>query len=228
MSVVLDKGMQRRREILDAALRCFADEGYHATTNRKIARRAGITEGLIYHYFPSKKALLLEIIRSRFQEDSACELVFPRWEPRFTHESLTLNDLSVFLFELGQAALSSMDRNIDVMRTVVSEYRILDEEGEPLYPKLVLELKINRMAGILNLWKERYDLPINDPVIAVNFFMGPLYAFFHFQELLSGKKIMPIDRTTFLENLIPHFLKGIGFSIPPMKSTTKEGIIRED
>lgn len=226
--MIEDKGTQRRREILDAALRCFAAEGYHGTTNRKIASVAGITEGLIYHYFPSKKALLLELIRSRFQDDSACDLVFPRWEPRFKDETLTVNDLSVFLFELGQASLASMDRNIDLMRTIVSEYRIFTEEGEPLYPKLVLELKINRMAGILSLWKERYNLPIADPVIAVHFFMGPLYSFFHFQEILSGKKIMPINRTTFLESLIPHFLKGIGFSIPPMKSTPQEGILREN
>ncbi len=51
---------QRREEILDAAVRLFCEKGYEGTTIRDIAREVGITEGLIYHYFPSKAALISE------------------------------------------------------------------------------------------------------------------------------------------------------------------------
>ena len=50
----------RRGQILQAALRVFADKGYDLATNKDIARAAGITPGLIYHYFRSKRDLLLE------------------------------------------------------------------------------------------------------------------------------------------------------------------------
>jgi AcrR family transcriptional regulator len=56
---------QRREEILDAAVRLFCEKGYEGTTIRDIAREVGITEGLIYHYFPSKAALVAACWRQR-------------------------------------------------------------------------------------------------------------------------------------------------------------------
>ena len=50
----------RRDQILEAALTVFADKGFDRATNKDIAREAGITAGLIYHYFKSKKEVLLE------------------------------------------------------------------------------------------------------------------------------------------------------------------------
>jgi AcrR family transcriptional regulator len=55
----------RREQIMDAALRVFAQKGFARATNREIAREAGVTSGLIYHYFDSKDALLKAIIEQR-------------------------------------------------------------------------------------------------------------------------------------------------------------------
>lgn len=55
----------RREQIMDAALRVFAQKGFTRATNREIAREAGVTSGLIYHYFDSKDALLKAIIEQR-------------------------------------------------------------------------------------------------------------------------------------------------------------------
>ncbi len=46
-----------RRAILDAARSCFAERGLAAAATREIARRAGITQPLIHHYFGSKEEL---------------------------------------------------------------------------------------------------------------------------------------------------------------------------
>jgi AcrR family transcriptional regulator len=55
----------RREQILDAALRVFAQKGFTRATNKDIAREAGITAGLIYHYFASKEDVLRAILESR-------------------------------------------------------------------------------------------------------------------------------------------------------------------
>jgi AcrR family transcriptional regulator len=55
----------RREQILDAAIRVFAQKGFTRATNKDIAREAGITPGLIYHYFESKEAVMKAIIESR-------------------------------------------------------------------------------------------------------------------------------------------------------------------
>ena len=55
---------QRRDEIIGAARDAFLDSGLSGTTVREIARRAGITEGLLYHHFNSKE----EIFRTAVEE----------------------------------------------------------------------------------------------------------------------------------------------------------------
>jgi AcrR family transcriptional regulator len=55
----------RREQIIDAAMRVFSQKGFTRATNKDIAREAGITPGLIYHYFENKEALLRAIIEAR-------------------------------------------------------------------------------------------------------------------------------------------------------------------
>jgi len=47
-------GVDRRQNILDAALSVFAEQGFEAATNKEITERAGVNQGLIYFYFESK------------------------------------------------------------------------------------------------------------------------------------------------------------------------------
>ncbi|MBW6505982.1 MAG: TetR/AcrR family transcriptional regulator [Rhodobacteraceae bacterium] len=53
----------RPDEVLDAALALFVAQGYGHTTVDQIARRAGLSKGAVYLYFPSKKALLEGLVR---------------------------------------------------------------------------------------------------------------------------------------------------------------------
>ena len=55
----------RREQIIDAAMRVFAQKGFARATNRDVAREAGITTGLIYYYFESKEALLKAVLEAR-------------------------------------------------------------------------------------------------------------------------------------------------------------------
>ena len=53
---------QRRRDILDAARRCFWKQGYTQATMPQIARAAELAPGTLYLYFPSKSALYVELL----------------------------------------------------------------------------------------------------------------------------------------------------------------------
>jgi AcrR family transcriptional regulator len=52
-----------RVKILAAAVQLFAEYGYHASSMREIARIAGIQAASIYYHYPSKQALLVEIMQ---------------------------------------------------------------------------------------------------------------------------------------------------------------------
>jgi TetR/AcrR family fatty acid metabolism transcriptional regulator len=49
---------EKRRAILDAAVRVFARNGFHTSRVGDVAAEAGVAHGLLYHYFPSKEELL--------------------------------------------------------------------------------------------------------------------------------------------------------------------------
>jgi AcrR family transcriptional regulator len=56
----------KRRLILDAAVRVFARQGFHACRVSDIADEAGVAYGLVYHYFPSKDAVLDTLFLERW------------------------------------------------------------------------------------------------------------------------------------------------------------------
>jgi AcrR family transcriptional regulator len=57
---------EKRRLILDAAVRVFARQGFHATRVSDIADEAGVAYGLVYHYFNSKEEVLNELFVERW------------------------------------------------------------------------------------------------------------------------------------------------------------------
>ncbi len=60
------EGIDRRQQIMEAALTTFSTKGFHKATNKDIALAAGgISPGLIYHYFKDKQDLLVSIIQER-------------------------------------------------------------------------------------------------------------------------------------------------------------------
>jgi TetR/AcrR family transcriptional regulator len=53
---------QRRRQLIDAARRVFAERGFRGATTRQIAAAAGVTEALIFQHFPDKDSLYAAIL----------------------------------------------------------------------------------------------------------------------------------------------------------------------
>jgi AcrR family transcriptional regulator len=59
-------GVDKRRAILDAAIRVFARQGFHNARVSDIAAEAGVAYGLVYHYFDSKDQMLNELFSERW------------------------------------------------------------------------------------------------------------------------------------------------------------------
>src|SRR5256884_4744721 len=57
----------RRRQILDAAIRVFARQGFHACRVSDVADEAGVAYGLVYHYFQSKEEIMATLFTERWQ-----------------------------------------------------------------------------------------------------------------------------------------------------------------
>ena len=71
----------KRRRILDAAIRVFAERGFHGTAVPLVATEAGVGTGTLYRYFPSKVELVNEVFRdakSRLRDALLTDLEFGR------------------------------------------------------------------------------------------------------------------------------------------------------
>jgi AcrR family transcriptional regulator len=69
---------ETRRRALDAAIRCIARNGYHATTTTRVATEAQISRGGMLHHFPTKTDLIVaaaEDITHRLHEQRKAELI---------------------------------------------------------------------------------------------------------------------------------------------------------
>jgi TetR/AcrR family fatty acid metabolism transcriptional regulator len=60
-------GVDKRRLILDSAIRVFARQGFHHCRVSDVADEAGVAYGLVYHYFDSKEEILDTLFSERWQ-----------------------------------------------------------------------------------------------------------------------------------------------------------------
>ncbi|MBA1149265.1 TetR/AcrR family transcriptional regulator [Ectothiorhodospiraceae bacterium WFHF3C12] len=89
---------EREKQIVDGAIRFFAEVGFEGQT-RELAKRLGITQPLLYRYFPSKDSLIervyLEVFVKRWQ---------PGWDVLIVDRSRSLHDrLTQFYREYTRA-----------------------------------------------------------------------------------------------------------------------------
>jgi len=131
---------EKRARILDAAIKVFAERGFHTATVAEIARAAGVADGTIYLYFKGKDDLLLRLFDEKMTDLLAEAKAAVAQEPtapgklrRFIQLHLSMVErnpdlASVLIVELRQSAqfLKSADRQklaayVDLIAEVVRE-----------------------------------------------------------------------------------------------------------
>lgn len=82
----------RREEILEAALEEFSRQGYSGTKISDIVKRAGISQGLIYHYYKSKDELYLAVIEKSQETAKSLEDIYHHYNLRGWDGLITLTE----------------------------------------------------------------------------------------------------------------------------------------
>ncbi len=106
----------RKLQILDIALNHFIRYGFYGTSTRKIAEEAGISSGLMFHYFPNKLALyeaLVEIGCEKLtvdsEEDASPMMFFEKQVEWFLSVAAQNNFASKMFVFMGLAAINAKD-----------------------------------------------------------------------------------------------------------------------
>lgn len=158
---------QRREEIISAAARLFCEKGYEGTSVRDIAREVGITEGLIYHYFPSKADLIV-----------ACWNHYQWHSPILRAiESAEDRPLADVLREIIRSHLQCLYENGTAVRMHAAEM-LRDGELAELSLRYNTEVR-DKVTEYLRRHQERGHIrPGLDPMVVAGVILGTSMSFF--------------------------------------------------
>jgi TetR/AcrR family fatty acid metabolism transcriptional regulator len=152
----------RKNQILDAAAAVFAEKGFHPTTTKDIAKRAGIAEGTIYNYFESKTALLLG--------------VFERMRATVIHENMPPPpddlDLRTFIQAVLYPPLAALQQdNFALFRIVVSEM-LVSEEMQHLFYEQVWKPTLALAEDYFEEQSAQHGLPTDEARLVIRGISG--------------------------------------------------------
>jgi len=136
---------ERKKQILESAIRVFAESTYHGATTKRISEEAGVTEALIYRYFGSKRSLFIDAIdhtSSRLVQGLESILETRRDEPM---EAIT---------ECFEYYVQLLEKNEELAKMIFLVLSELDREDirEAYLPYQRRALKA--MAGAIDHWKQ--------------------------------------------------------------------------
>lgn len=196
-----DTTNERRRQILDAALRVFGTKGFHKATNKDIAAEAGgISPGLIYWYFKDKEDLFVSLIRERADilqlTDRSQELM--ALPPRQMLRRVGGTYLAIF----------RLPGNTALFRIILSEVTRFPQIGEMLYRGLASKL----FTLLNNYLKHQVELGVlrpHDTAVATRSFVGMFIIHIMARELLHQPEAMAIDDQAVLDTAIEIFVRGL-------------------
>jgi AcrR family transcriptional regulator len=124
------EGEATRARLYDTAVRLIGEQGYEATTLRDVAKRAGVSPGLLYRYFPSKRSLVLALydeLSDGFAQEAA-GMPAGKWRDRFLYALETalrsLGPHRVTLRALVPVMVGDVDEGVFAQSTAFSRLRV--------------------------------------------------------------------------------------------------------
>jgi AcrR family transcriptional regulator len=189
------KPKDTRGAIIRAAYDLFLKQGYHGTSMRAIASRAGFTVAAAYNHFANKERLYEEVLR----EHQIYAYILPALEQT---EGESLED---FLAGAARLILQALDREPGFLNLVFIEIVEFKSKHMPALFRKILP----RLTGILQRIAERESRlrPIPLPVL-IRSFVG-LFFSYRISELLIWKYLPAEMRSDYLDDFIDIYLHGV-------------------
>ena len=152
----------KRRQLLDAAVRVFARKGFHASRVGDIAEEAGVAHGLLYHYFKSKD----QVLEAVFHENWSILVA------RIESVEETDEPAADQIRHIAAIVLRTWLHLPDVVRVVIQEFGRSPELGERIGE---LTLPIDALQRVIARGIERGEFRKDiDPAFAATVVYGSI------------------------------------------------------
>jgi AcrR family transcriptional regulator len=187
---------ERRKLLVDAAVRVFKEKGFHETTVRDIGREAGMTQGTIYNYVESKDDILYLVcdqIVSEYQEETRKALDNSSGAGNRVRSAVT-------------AVCEVMDKHQEEILLIYQDSHLLDAKSRRVILARVEEF-VGLFETILAEAAKELGKPLPDPHFAANVltFLPTMIALRRW----SLKNRRP--REQLIQQLTDFLVRGLGF-----------------
>ncbi len=189
----------RREQIIDAAMRAFSQKGYSRATNKDIAREAGITPGLIYHYFENKEALFKAIIEGR----SPLKLINSLPQQVFTMPP----DIFLRFLIIQVLGIIEEEKFGQLLRVIFSEL-IYNPKITQLVTG-VLQRGLGFLTNYFTVQIESGELRRTDPALTAQVFFGSVIAFVLRRQILRDPLALQYTPEQIADAVVETVLKGL-------------------
>lgn len=179
----------RRRQILDAARRCFVRNGFHATSIQDVLAEADLSAGAVYRYFKGKDAIISAIVGETLAEVATAFAADDDTPPP------DLDDFVEVILRIDAPALSKSEESARLLVQVWSEALRSPALGAQL--KDIMDEARQVIAGLVSRHQERGTLPKDVPAEHIAAVLVALVDGFMVQWAVDGRA----DPTAFRNGL---------------------------
>ncbi len=174
----------RERQILEAALKVFSRKSFAEATTAEIAREAVVAEGTIYNYFPSKRELLVAVVKTFVMTEPFLNL--------FAHAGET--DYPTFLLSVLNNRIDFIEDSAKTRTLLLMTEILRDPELREIYDRQVVKPVMNQMEKFLESKAAEDEFrPVNAGVITRA--LGGMVLGLLLLTLLEGES-SPLRKTT--------------------------------
>ncbi|HUI24721.1 MAG TPA: TetR/AcrR family transcriptional regulator [Candidatus Kryptonia bacterium] len=160
----------RRSQILDAAVVCFAREGFHRATMQDIVAQSKLSPGAIYNYFASKEEIIEAIADERHAREQA-----------FIAEAQGASSVAAALLHLRDAFFSGLEDPEERRRRRVGIQLWAEAQRNPRILKLVrrgLDQPRTLLSALIAAGQRRKEIPRDlDPDATARFMIAAFHGF---------------------------------------------------
>jgi AcrR family transcriptional regulator len=200
------KGWSRRKqarpgEILDAALKVFAEKGFAAARMEDIAQAAGVTKGTIYLYFESKEEVFKSLARATVGPALA------DFEQRVRHFQGSSRDLLVMLVSAIAAFIRQGDRAA-LPKIIISESGNFPELARFWHAEVIDKALAMMKTSLRRGMASGEFRPLPEEIIA-KLCVAPVILGVIWQTTFAWQALVPMDPQLFLATHIDVLLNGL-------------------
>jgi AcrR family transcriptional regulator len=191
----LSKGERTSQVILEAAYALFLENGFHATSMRQIAQRAGLALGGIYNHFENKEQIFKTVLIEKHPYQQVLQIL--KAAPGDSIEQFAQNAARTMIVELGKRP--------EFLKLAFIEL----SEFKGKHATLLSQIIYPEIYPLLQRFKNRENRLRELPLQAILFsFLGTILSYFMINNIIAPTSAFGLENVA-LEQYIDIFLYGV-------------------